>query len=86
MLQWCGMEESKYFAAGETTYELRMWFERGEGAWYEIYADGNLLGVRNPWPIDAETRAPLTKEELLTAQKALFVEQARRKADAKGSR
>jgi hypothetical protein len=76
------METKETFPIGDHQYEIKMWIEHDVGKWYEIWRDGTLLGKRNDWPLNAETRQLLTKQELIDEKKSMFAEQQRRKKEA----
>jgi hypothetical protein len=77
------METKEAFVLGGHHFEVRMWTAVADAErWYEIWVDGNILGVRNPWPIDPNTRKLLTEQELYDSQKRMLTEQRRRKDEA----
>lgn len=77
------METKESFVISGHNYEIAIWTESGVEQWYEVRRDGNMVGVRNPWPIHENTHWRLTITEVVENQKNMQAEQHRRKKAAR---
>jgi hypothetical protein len=80
------METKQALTIGNQQYEIRMWTVTIEdkGIWYELWLDGNIVGKRNPWPINIDTQQPLSKRVLVEEVTKMLIEYQGRTRGAGG--